>query len=71
MLQGIKKWICKGSEHPKYRVSAIGFPSASHFTTRVPRGFVFESKVPFWVRTIARHPYKKDPKRDINLENYP
>ena len=27
--------------------------------------------VPFGVSNIVRHPYKKDPKRDPNIENYP
>ena len=27
-------------------------------------------RVPFWVHSMLRHPYKKDPKRDPNLENY-
>ena len=28
-------------------------------------------RVPFSVPIIVRHPYKKDPERDPNLENYP
>ena len=28
-------------------------------------------RVPFQVPNIVRHPYKKDPERDPNSENYP
>ena len=28
-------------------------------------------RVPFWVHNIVRHPYKKGPQRDPNLESYP
>ena len=34
-------------------------------------GIVLEIRFPFWVPNIIRHPYKEDPKRDPNLENYP
>ena len=40
---------------------------------RLPDGIrvVLEMRVAVWVPNIVRHPYKKDPKRDPNVENYP
>ena len=28
-------------------------------------------RVPFWVPNIVRHPYKNNPERHLNVENYP
>ena len=32
---------------------------------------VFQMGVPFWIPKMVRHPHKKDPKRDHELENFP
>ena len=45
------------------------FPSNKHETGRT--WVVLQIGVPFEVPSIVRHPYKRDPKRDHNLENYP
>ena len=29
------------------------------------------TRVHLWVTRMVRHPYKQDPKRDLNLESYP
>ena len=43
----------------------------ANWRLRESMGVVRKIRVPFGVPSRVRHPYKKDPEREPNLENYP